>query len=81
MKKLYNDLALKERNRRTYNRKSRVKNLPILKAGDRVWITNMSCYGRVQTVAEAPRSYMLVTKKGFLCRNRRQLIKSMRRNR
>ncbi|KAJ8890767.1 hypothetical protein PR048_010276 [Dryococelus australis] len=45
------------------------------KAGDRVWITNMRCNGKVQTVAEAPRSYMVVTEKGLLCRNRRQLIK------
>ncbi|KAJ8872864.1 hypothetical protein PR048_026480 [Dryococelus australis] len=36
------DLALEEKNRTIYDRKSRVKDLPILKAGDRMWITNMS---------------------------------------
>ncbi|KAJ8877171.1 hypothetical protein PR048_021624 [Dryococelus australis] len=69
------DLALNKRNRRIYDRKSRVKDLPILKARDKVWNTNMSCYGRVQAVAEAPRSYMVVTEKGLLCRDRKQLIK------
>ncbi|KAJ8883746.1 hypothetical protein PR048_015600 [Dryococelus australis] len=35
----------------------------------------MRCYGKVQTVAESPRSYMVVTETGLLHRNRRQLIK------
>ncbi|KAJ8884500.1 hypothetical protein PR048_016357 [Dryococelus australis] len=54
----HKDLALKRENRRIYYRKRNVKDMPILKVGDIVWLTNMSCYEKVQTVAEAPMSYM-----------------------
>nr|XP_022899872.1 uncharacterized protein K02A2.6-like [Onthophagus taurus] len=65
----------KEKQRKQYNRRHRVKSNEPLKVGERVWITNMKREGVVKEKTMEPRSYMVETEKGDIRRNRKHLMK------
>ncbi|KAK7930380.1 hypothetical protein WMY93_006775 [Mugilogobius chulae] len=56
-----------------YNRRHRARPLPQLSIGQKVWITTEGTTGAVVRPANAPRSYVVETERGFLRRNRSHL--------
>lgn len=72
----HKEILLQERKRkgkqeRDYNRRHRVKELSQLQNNDRVWITNVRCYGRIIDRADTPNSYLVKTDKGSILRRNR----------
>ena len=69
------DQEFKRKQKRNYDHRHRVKQLPDLPDDTGVWVTisEPPLAGRVVGKAEAPRSYVVNTAKGILRRNRSQL--------
>lgn len=62
-----------------YNKRHRTVQLPILKVGDTVWITDLKCYGQVSSVL-SHRSYIIKAENGSSYRrNRWHLVSSDKR--
>jgi hypothetical protein len=57
-----------------YNRRHRVRELPILEPGDEVWVKDQSREGEILSPTRNPRSYLVKTDKGVLRRNRTALV-------
>ncbi|XP_062512549.1 uncharacterized protein LOC134188378 [Corticium candelabrum] len=62
----------KRKKKVTYDKRHKVQHLPLLKAGDSVWISDKTTTGTV--LGETyPRSYLISTPKGILRRNRNHI--------
>eukprot|EP00064_Thunnus_orientalis_P015550 superscaffoldBa00002897_g15604 len=68
----------KQRERKNFNRRHRAYDLPRLKLGDHVWVTDTREKGTVMANADTPRSYVVETSRGKLCRNRSHLVTTQR---
>ena len=68
----FKDLKIKESQKRYYDRRHRVKDMPPLRTGDGVWIPDQDIHGTVQA-EHSTRSYTVRTPSGIIRRNRRDL--------
>ena len=68
----FKDLKIKESQKRYYDRRHRVKDMPPLRTGDGVWIPDQDIHGTVQA-EHSTRSYTVCTPSGIIRRNRRDL--------
>ncbi|KAL7849529.1 hypothetical protein SRHO_G00211520 [Serrasalmus rhombeus] len=53
----------------SYNRRHNTYPLPHIRAGDHVWVSDTKERGTVLKPANTPRSYLIETPSGVLCRN------------
>lgn len=65
----------REQQRKTFGRRHRVKELPKLNSGNKVWIRDMKKEGTVVDKDKQPRSYTVQSDLGLLRRNRSALVK------
>ena len=68
----FKDLNIKESQKRYYDRRHRVKDIPPLCTGDRVWIPDQDLHGTVQA-EHSTHSYTVHTPSGIIRWNRRDL--------
>lgn len=67
----------KEKQKRNYNKRHNVKELSILKEGDRVWVQDLRKYGKVvgtPSTLKCPRSYLVECETSRYRRNRWHLV-------
>lgn len=64
----------KEKQRKNYNVRHRVKELSKLQIGDSVWVIDLRVYGKIIEKGEEPRSYLVQTSRGSLCRRNRWML-------
>ena len=71
----YCNQEFKRKQKRDYDRRHRVRQLPDIPDDTTVWVTTdgRQSTGQVITPANAPRSYIVETPSGQLCRNRHHL--------
>ena len=77
----FNALRVKEEKYRdqqekTFNRRHRAINLPLLKEGDCVWVKDQHRSGTIIEKTQNPRSYIVGTEKGEIRRNRSALVQN-----
>ncbi|XP_070381692.1 uncharacterized protein [Dermacentor albipictus] len=60
--------------RKDFDRRHGVRDLPELFYGDNVWLTDLKCKAKVQAPADDPRSYWVNTDTDAVRRNRTQLV-------
>lgn len=63
-----------------FNRRHKVKELPTLEKGEKVWITDLKRYGCVIEKSNFPRSYVIEVPEGKIRRNRKFLIPCSQRD-
>uniref|UniRef100_A0A3B5QZY7 Gypsy retrotransposon integrase-like protein 1 n=1 Tax=Xiphophorus maculatus TaxID=8083 RepID=A0A3B5QZY7_XIPMA len=59
----------RQKQRQSYNRRHRARNMSLLHPGEKVWVTDLKTRGTVVSGAGSPRSYIIETPRGMLRRN------------
>jgi len=65
------DSEIKTRAKRNFDVRKGVKELPVLHAGDQVWVKDMATYGTVKDLGDQPRSYLVTLQNGTEVRRNR----------
>ena len=70
------ELEYKHKQAKNYNWRLRASVLPVLKPGEKVWVTDRSAPAVIVQKSPEPGSYVVKTDQSLLRRNRRQLVET-----
>ena len=70
------ELEYKHKQAKNYNWRLRASALPVLKPGEKVWVTDRSAPAVIVQKSPEPGSYVVKTDQSLLRRNRRQLVET-----